>query len=112
MFYPLTLPLIISVALPAKIPLTDMAPATPTEGDDGDTSQDHFHQAISSLDTFLHTISNVTSDHTASTDPTEASDDNSEEEAEGNLFQEMEELTSLSEALENLAPKNVKVSLE
>ena len=111
MFYPLTLPLIISVALAAKIPLTKMDPAT-TEGEDGDTSQDHFHQAISSLDIFLHTISNVTSDDTASTDPTEASDDNSEEDAEGNLFQEMEELTSLSEALENLAPKNVKVSLE
>lgn len=89
-----------------------MDPATPTEGQDGDTSQDHFHQAISSLDTFLHTISNVTSDDTGSTDRKEDPNYSSEEEADGSLFQEMEELTSLSDALENLAPKNVKVSLQ
>ena len=53
-FYPLTLSLLINLGLTANIPLK----ARP-EGEET-SSEDHFHDAVGSLDTFLDTLSDVT----------------------------------------------------
>ena len=54
MFYPLTLSLLINLGLTANIPLK----ARP-EGEET-SSEDHFHDVVGSLDTFLDTLSDVT----------------------------------------------------
>ena len=53
-FYPLTLSLLINLGLTANIPLKPRA-----EGEE-DSSPDHFHEAVGSLDNFLDTLSDVT----------------------------------------------------
>ena len=54
MFYPLTLSLLINLGLTANIPRQ----ARP-EGEET-SSEDHFHDVVGSLDTFLDTLSDVT----------------------------------------------------
>ena len=58
LFYPLTLSLLINLGLTAKIPLkpTDSR----SDGEEENSSQDHFHEVVGSLDTFLDSLSDVT----------------------------------------------------
>ena len=69
MFYPLTFSLMISLSLTAKIPLShsDSDRFTNSVGDvnteEEGSSQDHFHEVVGGLDSFLDTLSNVTHSH-------------------------------------------------
>ena len=56
-FYPLTLSLLINLGLTANIPLKHMD--SRAEGEEN-SSPDHFHEAVGSLDNFLDTLSDVT----------------------------------------------------
>ena len=54
MFYPLTLSLLINLGLTANIPRKARQEEKET------SSEDHFHDVVGSLDTFLDTLSDVT----------------------------------------------------
>ena len=70
MLYAVTLSVLLSFCLPAKIPLPKSTSDDPDITDEYDNSQEHFHDVIGSLDTFLDTLSEATqTDGSASVDP-------------------------------------------
>ena len=70
MLYVVTLSVLLSFCLPAKIPLPKLNSDGPDITEESDNSQEHFHDVIGSLDTFLDTLSEATqTDGSASVDP-------------------------------------------
>ena len=70
MLHAVTLSVLLSFCLPAKIPLPKSTSDGPDITEESDNSQEHFHDVIGSLDTFLDTLSEATqTDGSVSVDP-------------------------------------------